>query len=299
MKKRKWYGALAAAVCLSLLWAVPSLADERSEKAQKLLAVMTQEDKAGQMLMVSPSQLCDGDWTEDIGQVIQNIELYHIGSLIFFEEDMKDQEAVKNLTKAIAAREFLFGVLPAADPSGSLEDGFAKPPEDANLAVGPFEEGAEDLWAYGAAGVSGEELRSMGIAVDLSPGIRTEETEDSESDPFFAIVTHAKVNADSEPNAGRPASMSRSMVANTLRNVFEGVIVTDSLSMSAATESFGADMAVQYAFQAGNDILTAPVSVMNAYYGLLSAMAEELVSGDQVDESVLRILEAKIALGII
>lgn len=299
MKNRNLCVWLTGAMCLALFVGSASLAAEGQEEAGKLLAVMTREDKVGQMLMVSPSQLCDGDWTQNMQQVLQNVELYHIGNLVFFQEDLKDQEAVKALTDALGEKTGLIGVLTAADASGSLEEGFTKPAADTVLATGPFEEGADGLWGYGVTSAPGEDLQALGIAVDMAPGISPEHEADSEKAAAFAVVTHAKVDSDNDMDGGRPASMARSIVKGTLRNVFDEVILTDSLSMAAAAEAYGADMAVQYAFLAGNDILTAPADPVNAYYGMLSAMDEQLVSEEQVNESVLRILEAKSALGLI
>lgn len=299
MKVRKKYTMILGMLCLGMLLGSTSLAAEDPELAGKLLAVMTKEDKVGQMLMVSPSQLCDGDWTQNTQQVLENIDLYHIGNLIFFEEDLKNQEAVKELTDALAGKQGLTGVLTAADVKGSLEGGLTKPAADTVMATGPFEEGTEGLWGYGITGTLGEELQALGITVDLTPGISPDYNKDSGAMASFAVVTHAKVNPDNDMDGGRPASMAKSIVKGTLRSAFDGVILTDSLSMTAATEAYGADMAAQYAFLAGNDILTAPANPGNAYYGMLSAMDEQLVSEEQVNEAVLRILEAKAALGLL
>lgn len=299
MKIRKLSAILIGVICFGMLAGSTSLASENTEEAQKLLNVMTKEDKVGQMLMVSPSQLCGGDWTQDTQQVLQNIDLYHIGNLIFFEEDLKNQEAVKALTDALAGKTGLIGVLTAADGTGSLANGFTKPTADTVLATGPFEEGTDGLWGYGITVASVADLQALGITIDITPGISPDAASDSAQSASFAVVTHAKVNSDNDMDGGRPASMAKSIVKDNLRSIFDGVILTDSLSMTAATEVYGADMAVQYAFQAGNDILTAPSNPGNAYYGMLSAMDEQLVSEEQVNESVLRILEAKEALGLL
>lgn len=300
MRIKKPAAALLAAVCLGTFAGSAAWAAEDSGKAQSLLNFMTREDKVGQMLMVSPSQLCDGDWTQNTQQVLQNIDLYHIGNVIFFEEDLENQEAVKELTDALAGRDGLVGVLTAADATGSLENGFTKPADNTELSAGPFEAGADGLWGYGVTAAPGENLQSLGIAADMTPGLTPDSGSDSsEAVPAFAVVTHEKVSSGNDTDAGRPASMAKTLIKDTLRSTFEGVILTDSLSMDTATEAYGADMAVQYAFQAGSDILTAPANVMNAYYGMLSAMDEQLVSEEQVNESVLRILEAKEALGLL
>lgn len=285
MKNRISFKLLAGVLCLSTFCGISAAAAD----TDRLLDTMTREEKAGQMLMAAPSQLCQGDWTENVQQVLQTIDLYHIGSVIFFAEDLEHPDAVKELTDALAAREDMIGILTVADRSGSITGGLTKPDNDTTLTVGPFAYGAEDTWCYGITGAPDADLSELGILLDGSAGAAAD----------FAVVTHAKVNGDSDMDAGRPASMARSLVQNTLKTEFDGVVLTDSLSMEAATQPYGADMAVQYALQAGNTILTAPSNLMTAYYGILSAMDEQLVSEEQINDSVQRILTAKEGLGLI
>lgn len=262
-----------------------------SEQVRRLLSVMTKEEKAGQMLMVSPSQLADGgDWVSNIDQVLQNIRLYHIGSLIFFEEDLQNEAAVKELTGQLASWEEGIRVMAAADPSGSLTGGLTKAGTDAVLSVGPLSIASDgELWCYGTTGSAGPELSSLGILVDLSAG----------SGVDFAVTTHALAESGDLSGNSRPASMTRTLVQDTLKGVFDGIVMTDSLSMPEAVQPYGAEMAVQYALLAGNDLLTAPANVMNAYYGMLSAVDEQLVAGEQINASVEKILLEKQKLGLL
>ena len=69
--------------------------------------------------------------------------------------------------------------------------------------------------------------------------------------------------------------------------------------MASAEENYGADMAVMYALQAGADILTMPENPVNAYYGILSAIDEQLVTEAQIDASVDKVLELKKTLGLL
>ena len=54
-----------------------------------------------------------------------------------------------------------------------------------------------------------------------------------------------------------------------------------------------------YALQAGADILTMPENPVNAYYGILSAIDEQLVTEAQIDASVDKVLELKKTLGLL
>lgn len=287
MKKKIWMGVglLAAGMGLGML-SVSAADSGASSQAQSRLALMTREEKIGQMLMVSPGQLCGGgDWTEQIDQVIQNLNFYHVGSLLFFAEDLNDMDAVKELTAAIAGEDGI-PVLLAADASGSVASGLTKPEDSAQLAVSCVD-GTGSCWAYSLEETPAQELKDMGIVLDVSAG----------SGQDFAVITHAVYGgADASAEMSRPASMTKSAVAE-LRSGFSGVILTDSLSVTDVVNSYGADMAVMYAMQAGADLLTAPANLMNAYYGMLSAIDEQMVTEEQINASVLRILDAKQALG--
>lgn len=269
---------------------------------REYVAQMSREEKVGQMMLLSPSQLCSGgNWTENMDTVIQNMKNYYVGGLIFFAEDLANPEAVKTLIGKVNEQGKI-PVLTVSDESGSLEAGFTKPEEDTNMNIGPLSIGTDGIWCYSTQQTPAEEWKAMGILLDVTPGMSPE----TEAD--FAIVTHAKVTYSTvqESNGpvstaaddGRPASMARSLVTGTLRSAFQGVVMTDSLSMPEATENYGGNMAVMNALQAGADILTAPFDVMTAYYGIHSAIDEEMVTEEQINASVIRILEAKAKLGL-
>lgn len=92
-----------------------------------------------------------------------------------------------------------------------------------------------------------------------------------------------------------PTSLSKEMLTDKLRGElgFEGVIITDSLSMGAITKHYTSDKAALAAFNAGADILLMPQDFISAYNSILSAAKSGAVSEDRIDESVLRILKLK------
>ncbi|MFQ9860485.1 MAG: glycoside hydrolase family 3 N-terminal domain-containing protein, partial [Evtepia gabavorous] len=100
------------------------------------------------------------------------------------------------------------------------------------------------------------------------------------------------------PNAvqdGLPASLSREMITEKLRGElrFQRVILTDSLSAQAITDTYSAGQAALLAFQAGADLLLMPEDLPEAYDALLSAVEKGTISQERLDQSVLRILQLK------
>ncbi|MCR5788921.1 MAG: glycoside hydrolase family 3 protein [Lachnospiraceae bacterium] len=95
---------------------------------------------------------------------------------------------------------------------------------------------------------------------------------------------------------GLPASLSEYMLTEVLRNEFgyDGIIITDSLSMGAITEHFSAAEAALKAFQAGADMLLMPEDFTAAYEEILSKVQSGEISEERLDQSIERIIRAKL-----
>ena len=98
-----------------------------------------------------------------------------------------------------------------------------------------------------------------------------------------------------------PASLSGTIISDLLRDQmgFEGLIITDAMSMGAITAHYRSDEAARLAIQAGVDLILMPYDMDAAFKGILDAVASGEISGERIDESVLRILETKLRYGII
>lgn len=95
-----------------------------------------------------------------------------------------------------------------------------------------------------------------------------------------------------------PASVNPAIVTDVLRGRlgYEGLVITDSMGMGAVNERFApADAAVR-AIQAGVDIVLMPADFNAAYQGVLDAVASGQITEQRIDESVVRIVEAKLEL---
>lgn len=149
-----------------------------------------------------------------------------------------------------------------------------------------------------------------GNNADTHTGIVTddrtlEELESRDLLPFAAgmeagcdaiLVSHTIIDALDET---LPASLSPA-VHGYLRETmgFSGVIVTDDLVMQAITDAYGAEEAAVLAVLAGNDLLCS-TEYQTQYAAVLEAVQTGRISTEQLDASVMRVLEWKKGLGLI
>lgn len=141
-----------------------------------------------------------------------------------------------------------------------------------------------------------------GLAVDSRS---LEELEQTDLIPFAAgmeagcgavLVSHTIVQALDEE---APASLSPS-VHQYLRQTmgYDGVILTDDLSMQAITDRYGSGQAAVLAVQAGNDLLCATDYAVQ-YEAVLQAVLEGHIDFDALNVSVTRVLKWKQTLGLL
>jgi beta-N-acetylhexosaminidase len=109
-----------------------------------------------------------------------------------------------------------------------------------------------------------------------------------------------------EPDPNRPASISSRAVTDLLKQRlgFRGVVVTDALDMAGLTKVFsGSESAISgaeavAAVRAGDDMILIPGDLDGAYNGLLNAVKQGEIPEERIDESVLKILRMKAAVGL-
>ena len=79
---------------------------------------------------------------------------------------------------------------------------------------------------------------------------------------------------------------------------FDGVVITDDLTMSAVGDMTDSATAAVLAVAAGNDMICCADYAVQIP-AVIAAVKDGTISEGRIDESVHRILAAKIALGII
>lgn len=95
-----------------------------------------------------------------------------------------------------------------------------------------------------------------------------------------------------------PASLSPAVIDGILRDElgYEGLVITDSLEMEAATQACEPDEQAVIAIKAGADLVLMPEDFQEAYQGLLKAVKSGNISEERIDESVRRIINAKLSV---
>lgn len=141
-----------------------------------------------------------------------------------------------------------------------------------------------------------------------------EQIEQMDLPPFRAAIragvdsvmtAHVSVPA-LEPSPEKVATTSPAIVTGLLRKemAFRGIVATDAMEMGALTRLYpeggtaASGRAAVDAVKAGNDMLLLPSDLEGAYNGLLRAVRSGEIPEKRIDESVLRILEAKAMTGL-
>ncbi len=123
-----------------------------------------------------------------------------------------------------------------------------------------------------------------------------------------AIMTAHVLFPALEGSTGRPATLSSRVLQDLLRRElgFDGLIVTDSMTMGALFKTYGVNQATELALRAGADVLAfgadvghTPAEQAPAYRHLLAQVKADPELRQRVDESVRRILQVKAKYGLL
>jgi beta-N-acetylhexosaminidase len=102
-----------------------------------------------------------------------------------------------------------------------------------------------------------------------------------------------------EPS-GEPATISRTILTDLLRNElgFKGIVVTDAMDMKGLSAQIPHGEAAVRALEAGADFLLMPPKPDEAIDAVVKAVKSGRLSQKRIDESVRRILGAKVKVGL-
>jgi len=118
---------------------------------------------------------------------------------------------------------------------------------------------------------------------------------------YSVMVTHEIVQA---VDSSEPSSLSSKLVTDILRNElgFQGVIMTDSLTMQGIAAYYTEAEAAVLAIEAGDDLLMGPTSphdVAAMIVGMKQALTTGEISLERINDSVRRILMLKYQMGLL
>jgi beta-N-acetylhexosaminidase len=134
-----------------------------------------------------------------------------------------------------------------------------------------------------------------------------ERLETLEFAPFRAAIAHgvdsimtAHLSVPALEPDEIPATLSSKVLTGVLRDElnFQNIIVTDAMDMQGVTQMFPAGEAAVRAILAGADVLLMPVNPEAVIHALLSAVEGGRIKRARIEESVLRVLEAKVRVGV-
>jgi len=120
--------------------------------------------------------------------------------------------------------------------------------------------------------------------------------------PFRAAITAgaagimtAHIALPAVESGNIPATLSRGIMTELLRDSldFEGLTVTDALTMEGIGEGYPIERSAVLAVQAGADILLMPSSVTRAIDAVVAAVARGELTEERIAQSARRILELK------
>lgn len=114
------------------------------------------------------------------------------------------------------------------------------------------------------------------------------------------IVMVGHVSVPNLTGDATPSSLSKVVITDILRTEmgFEGLVVTDALSMKGVSTYYTSSQAAVKALEAGVDILLMPQDFKAAYNGVLRAVKNGKITEERINQSVYRILKLKVEKGL-
>ena len=113
------------------------------------------------------------------------------------------------------------------------------------------------------------------------------------------LVMVAHISAPNVVGDDTPCSLSEKMITGILRTNlgYDGLVITDAMNMGAIAKNYDSGIAAKMAVKAGVDMVLMPSDFQAAYSGLYTAVRSGEISEERIDESVRRILTAKVKRG--
>ncbi|MBT3216462.1 MAG: serine hydrolase [Candidatus Marinimicrobia bacterium] len=115
-----------------------------------------------------------------------------------------------------------------------------------------------------------------------------------------AVMVAHVTSPDYQPNAELPATLSKYWVTDVLKGElgFDGVVVTDAMSMGGITKNYSDDFALIKTINAGCDFIIQAQSVKNAIDVVEAAVLNGTIMESRITKSALKMLTMKEKIGL-
>src|SRR5216683_1551283 len=261
---------------------------------------MTLEQKIGQMMII---QFVGPTYSPDLSTMITQ---YNVGAVLIFAANgnIVDKAQLKGLIRQMQ-NDSPLPLAIAIDQEGGTVDRLKSldGPRPSATAIGTTNDPHRAL----EAGMQdATDLSYYGINLNLAPVVDVNNVYNPQlylrtygNNP--TIVTHEIVRAI---DSSKPSSLSKKVVTGILRDElgFQGVIMTDSLTMEGITAYYSPGQAAALAIEAGSDLLmgaSTPAGVATMIEGIKQDINAGNISIQRIDDSVRRILLLKYQMGLI
>lgn len=298
------------------------------KQAKQLVEKMSLEQKLYQMLFVTPEALTQTNQVVRAGAATQEaIEKRPVGGVLYTSQSLQTKAQIKDMLSH--TQSYAKGSK-AGIPVflGVQEQGGSHAPVAQALqttSILKADQSTDEKTAYALGQTLAEELRSVGFTVNFAPTVTTDALAASEvkglqenqvlsavsafpnstdgfqtcikQNPAFMIVSHDTMKKYDTV----PCSVSSKVMTDLLRKKlgYNGIVMTGALSDEKLTDSYTEQKAAVLAVQAGADMLLEPSDVDAVYQALFQAVSDGKLTEQRIDESVQRILTAKIDGGLI
>jgi len=134
-----------------------------------------------------------------------------------------------------------------------------------------------------------------------------ERLETLEFAPFRAAIAHgvdsimtAHLSVPALEPDEIPATVSSKVLTGVLRDEmkFQNIIVTDAMDIQGLAQMFHQGEAAVRALEAGADVLLMPLNPETVIHAVVAAIEDGRLKRARIEESVMRVLEAKVRVGI-
>ena len=228
------------------------------------------------------------------------MDKYPVGGLIYFAQNLKNPEQTTKMLRGIMEFSYEMEGLPLFTCIDEEGGRVAKICRNASFGVGKIGcmRDVKDVdEAYATGETIGAYLSKLGFNLNFAPDADVLTNKDNTArEKGVDIVMAAHISVPKVTGNDLPCTLSKKMITEVLRDDlgYEGIIITDALDMGAITQNYDSAKASVMTLDAGVDMLLMPQDFKQAAQGILEAVKGGEISEERINESLRRIIKAKL-----